>query len=86
MSSPFVPIADVAEHFKVNQATIRGWLKQGIIPEDTYIHIGSTYRFNLAAITDALTTPKSEEGKPATWSDVSDNEGSIPSLETDEDY
>jgi len=86
MSSPFVPIADVAEHFKVNQATIRGWLKQGIIPKDTYIHIGSTYRFNLAAITDALTTPKSEEGKPATWSDVSDNEESIPSLETDEDY
>ena len=27
MSSPFVPIADVAEHFKVNQATVRGWLK-----------------------------------------------------------
>ena len=86
MSSPFVPIADVAEHFKVNQATIRGWLKQGIIPEDTYIHIGSTYRFNLAAITDALTASQSEGGDPATWGDISGDEEPVPQLETDEDY
>jgi hypothetical protein len=86
MSSPFVPISDVAEHFKVNQATVRGWLKAGIITKNTYIHIGSTYRFNLAAITEALTTPEGEDVTSATWSDVSGNEETVPQLETDEDY
>ena len=86
MSSPFVPIADVAKHFKVNQATIRGWLKAGIIPKSTYIHIGSTYRFNLAAITEALTVAEDEEVKPNSWNDISGDEEPVPQLETDEDY
>ncbi len=86
MSSPFVPIADVAKHFKVNQATVRGWLKAGIIPKHTYIHIGSTYRFNLPAITEALTAAKDETVEPTTWNDVSTETDPIPQLETDEDY
>lgn len=86
MSSPFVPIADVAEHYRVSQATIRGWLKEGVIPKHTYIHIGSTYRFNLAAITESLTGAKDETVESTTWSDVSAETDPISQLETDEDY
>mgnify|MGYP003110265340 CR=1 FL=1 len=86
MSSPFVPIADVAKHYRVSQATIRSWLKEGVIPKHTYIHIGSTYRFNLVAITEALTAAEDETIEPTTWNNVKAGADPIPPLETDEDY
>ena len=51
---PFVPIGDVAEHFCVSVSTIRAWLRSGRIPEGTYIKLGTTYRFKVSAVTDAL--------------------------------
>jgi predicted site-specific integrase-resolvase len=55
-ASPFVNIEDVSKHFVVSVATVRKWIKTGVIPKRTYLKIGNTYRFNLPDVVDALTT------------------------------
>jgi|TARA_R110000744_G_scaffold243036_1_gene360047 excisionase family DNA binding protein len=60
MAEPFVPIEDLAKHFAVSISTIRAWVRQGHIPKSTYIKIGNTYRFNMTAVTAALTTEAEE--------------------------
>ena len=60
MAEPFVPIEDLAKHFAVSISTIRAWVRQGHIPKNTYIKIGNTYRFNRAAVTEALTNTVKE--------------------------
>lgn len=55
MASPYVPIEDVAKYFAVSISTIRAWIRQGIIPKNTYIKVGATYRFNLLDVEHALT-------------------------------
>ena len=54
MSAAFVPIENVAKHFTVSVSTIRAWLRAGKIPANTYIKVGSTYRFNLPDVESAL--------------------------------
>lgn len=54
MNTPFVTLEEVASHFAVSTSTARNWLRQGHIPKDTYIKLGSTYRFNLPAVEAAL--------------------------------
>ena len=41
----FVPIENVAKHFAVSISTVRAWIRTDKIPSDTYIKVGSTYRF-----------------------------------------
>jgi excisionase family DNA binding protein len=60
MSESFVPIEDVAKHFSVSISTVRAWVRQKHIPEDTYIKIGSTYRFRVSDVESALTSSKKE--------------------------
>jgi excisionase family DNA binding protein len=60
MSESFVPIEDVAKHFSVSISTVRAWVRQKHIPEDTYIKIGSTYRFRVSDVESALTSSKEE--------------------------
>lgn len=55
MNTPFVPIEEVAKHFSVGVATVRAWVRQGLIPAETYIKIGNTYRFCVPMIVNALT-------------------------------
>lgn len=55
MESPYVAIENVAKYFAVSVSTIRAWVRQEIIPKDTYIKIGATYRFNINAVDAALT-------------------------------
>jgi uncharacterized protein YjcR len=43
----FVPIENVAKHFAVSISTVRAWIRTDKIPSDTYIKVGSTYRFKL---------------------------------------
>lgn len=58
---PLVPIEVLARHFTVSVSTVRGWLRQGHIPKDTYVKIGNTYRFNVPAVVQALSAkPKSD--------------------------
>lgn len=66
MNEPFVPIEDLAKHFTVSVSTVRAWVRQGLIPKDTYIKVGATYRFNVSKVVSALTAaPKDEPEAPA---------------------
>jgi len=65
MNEPFVPIEDLAKHFTVSVSTVRAWVRQGLIPKETYIKVGNTYRFNVTKVVNALTAaPKDEPEKP----------------------
>jgi len=64
MTEPFVPIEDLAKHFTVSISTVRAWVRQGLIPKETYIKVGNTYRFNVSKVVEALTSaPKDEPEK-----------------------
>tara|TARA_R100001244_G_scaffold58213_1_gene49157 strand:+ start:2460 stop:2744 length:285 start_codon:yes stop_codon:yes gene_type:complete len=54
MKQEYVKISAVAKEFAVSVSTIRKWLREGKIPRDTYIKAGRTYRFDVAAMTEAL--------------------------------
>lgn len=65
MSEPFVPIEELAKHFTVSISTVRAWVRQGLIPPETYIKIGNTYRFSISKVVAALTkTPKDDVEVP----------------------
>jgi excisionase family DNA binding protein len=49
-----VDIDEVAKQLKVSVSTVRSWLRAGLIPENTYIHVGKTYRFDLNRVIFAL--------------------------------
>ena len=64
MNEPFVPIEDLAKHFTVSVSTVRAWVRQGLIPKETYIKVGNPYRFNVTKVVNALTAaPKDEPEK-----------------------
>lgn len=58
--SPFATIDEVAKHFSVSVSTIRSWVAQGKITEDTYIKVGVTYRFRIPMIEAALSSKPSQ--------------------------
>ena len=60
MEPKYVPIEDVAKHFSLSVSTIRAWVRQDQIPQDTYIRVGNTYRFCIPDISEALTNKKTE--------------------------
>ena len=65
MNEPFVPIEDLAKHFTVSVSTIRAWVRQGLIPKETYIKVGNTYRFSVSSVVAALTSaPKDDVKEP----------------------
>ena len=81
MEAKYVPIEDVAKHFSVSVSTIRAWVRQEQIPQETYIRVGNTYRFCIPDISEALTTKK-------TAPDINDDEDEVmvePEVATDED-
>ena len=61
MNEPFVPIEDLAKHFTVSVSTIRAWVRQGLIPKDTYIKVAGTYRFSVSKVVAALTSAPKDE-------------------------
>jgi len=54
MTEKFVPIEDLANHFSVSVSTIRSWVRQEHIPKSTYLKVGSTYRFSITKVAEAL--------------------------------
>jgi len=70
MEPKYVPIEDVAKHFSVSVSTIRAWVRQDQIPQETYIRVGNTYRFCIPDISEALTTKK-------TAPDINDYENEV---------
>jgi len=66
-----VPIEDVAKHFGVSLSTTRKWVRDGVIPENTYIKVGKTQRFALAVIAEVLLRG-TESGESAEETTVGD--------------
>ena len=55
MTEPkYVTTSVVADYFQVNVATVRRWVIEGQIPNDTYIRIGESYRFKLPELEEAF--------------------------------
>jgi len=61
MTTPFVAIEDLAKHLAVSVSTVRGWVRQGHIPETTFLKINNVYRFDKQAVSDALLKKTSPE-------------------------
>jgi excisionase family DNA binding protein len=59
-TEPFVPIEELAKHFTVSVSTVRTWVRQGLIPKHTYVKVGSTYRFSVSKVVEALTNAPEE--------------------------
>jgi len=57
----YVPIEVVGRRLSLAITTLRQWVKTGVIPSDTYIKVGQTYRFNLPAVVQALSCDTYEE-------------------------
>ena len=59
-------IEELAKHFRVSVSTVRAWLRNGHIPEHTYVSVGHTYRFKIplveAAMLSRTTGSNSAEG------------------------
>ena len=47
-------IEELAKHFRVSVSTTRAWLRNGHVPQNTYIKVGNTYRFKVAAVEAAM--------------------------------
>jgi predicted site-specific integrase-resolvase len=59
-------IRDLAAHYNISVSTARKWVRDGVIPEDTYIKVHGTYRFDLDRIDRALLPNTQERAQPAT--------------------
>tara|TARA_Y100000593_G_C4320734_1_gene343630 strand:- start:3760 stop:4032 length:273 start_codon:yes stop_codon:yes gene_type:complete len=90
MVGKYVPIEDVAKHFSVSISTIRAWVRQKEIPEDTYIKVGNTYRFNIDDVSDALTNKsKSYQEETETFKETETEieiEDDVDEINLDKDY
>lgn len=64
MSEVFVPIEELAKQFSVSPSTIRVWQRTGVLPRETYMKIGTTYRFNAAKIIAHFTQSSEKETAP----------------------
>ena len=42
---------EMAEHLKISQATLHGWMKKGTIP---YVRLGRSVRFKLSQVDEAV--------------------------------
>jgi|TARA_R110000823_G_scaffold231715_1_gene358366 DNA-binding transcriptional MerR regulator len=61
MGKSYVPIEELAKNLSVSVSTIRGWVRNKYIPEDTYIRVVNTYRFCVDDVVAALSAAK---GRP----------------------
>lgn len=64
VDAPYVPVETLARQLTVSVSCIRGWIRQGKIPKQTYVKVGNTYRFNVPAVLAALTSIPDTEVKP----------------------
>ena len=60
-NEPLVPIEAVAKHFAVSVSTVRVWLRQGLIPQDSYIKVAGTYRFDISKMVAGLTSKPKDD-------------------------
>ena len=60
----FVHIGDLAQQLTVSISTIRSWVRQGKIPQSTFIKVGATYRYSPSAVIAALRDPEPSTDAP----------------------
>lgn len=92
MTATYVSVEALAKYFSVSISTIRAWMRQGFIPADTYIKIGTTYRFHPEKVEAALVTKTQGEAvvveEPDTQMDLplEEEEAEEVTPTVDEDY
>jgi len=62
---PFVPIEVLAKHFAVSISTVRAWIRQGYISRDSYINVGTTYRFLISKAQESVMQAQHEAANKA---------------------
>lgn len=62
MTETYVTTAELAKHFRVAQSTIRKMVAEGGIPAAAYIRVGTTLRFDQAAVEAALRNASKKAG------------------------
>lgn len=77
MTHPLVNLEDLSKHLSVHTSTLRGWIKKGIIPKNTYISVGTCRRFNLEAVIASLTDAKET---------ITENESTESTLQSQFDF
>lgn len=85
-TSPLVPIEDVAKHFAVSVSTIRAWLRQGLIPQDSYIKVSGTYRFSIDKMMAGLMSQPKDDVQPAPTTDTSALEAETAPVQLELDF
>lgn len=73
MEKSYATIREVAEYFGVSVSTVRNWLREGVIPDTTFIKVKETYRFNIPLVEAALLAArdKKKAAKDAPAFDIS---------------
>ena len=85
MNDAYVPIDDLAKHLCVKVSTVRSWVQKRYIPENTYIKVWSTYRFNIPAVVAGLKGEKVENSISDDIKDIVDEfEDAVTETETEE--
>lgn len=56
----YVPIEALAGHLSLAVTTVRSWVRSGVIPKESYIKVGNTYRFCVAEVVTGLKNGKIE--------------------------
>ena len=77
--SEYVTINAVAKKFDVSISTVRVWLRKSLIPRNTYIKIGNTYRFKLDEIEKSL-TGETKSDTTQKWQETLAEEEGMPEL------
>ena len=54
MMEQLVPLEEVAKHLDISLSTARKWVRDGVIPFNTYVKVGKTQRFALAEVSKAV--------------------------------
>jgi excisionase family DNA binding protein len=63
MTVGYVSFEELAKHLSVKVTTVRDWVAKGHIPKQTYIKVGTTYRFNIPEVVAALKQEASDSTK-----------------------
>lgn len=57
----FVPIEELADHFAVSVSTVRGWIRNNMVPS---LKIGGVYRFKISEVEDAFKSVHGNKVEP----------------------
>ena len=59
LNENLIDINELVSFFNVSLSEINDWINKDIIPSESYIKVGSTYRFQLSSVVEALQNQQS---------------------------